>query len=70
MHNQLFFLKIPELYDFKHIIIILKGKVSHEIGFLFLTNFLFYFGSNVYFTALTPFLKSFGLSDSTVFSLY
>jgi MFS family permease len=70
MHNHLFFLKIPELYDFKHIIIILKGKVSHEIGFLFLTNFLFYFGSNIYFTALTPFLKSFGLSDSVVFSLY
>jgi MFS family permease len=70
MHNHLFFPKIPELYDFKHIIIILKGKVSHEIGFLFLTNFLFYFGSNIYFTALTPFLKSFGLSDSVVFSLY
>jgi MFS family permease len=49
---------------------ILKGKVSHEIGFLFLTNFLFYFGSNIYFTALTPFLKNLGLSDSTVFSLY
>lgn len=70
MHNHLFFLKVPELYDFKHILVILKGKVSHEIGFLFLTNFMFYFGSNIYFTALTPFLKSFGLSDSTVFSLY
>lgn len=70
MHNHLFFPKVPELYDFKHIITILRGKVSHEIGFLFLTNFLFYFGSNIYFTALTPFLKSFGLSDSTVFSLY
>ena len=70
MHNHFFFLKIPELHDFKHILILFKGKVSHEIGFLFLTNFLFYFGSNIYFTALTPFLKSFGLSDSTVFSLY
>ncbi|WKT57295.1 MFS transporter [Candidatus Nitrosotenuis chungbukensis] len=70
MHNHFFFPKVPELYDFKHIIILFKGKISHEIGFLFLTNFLFYFGSNIYFTALTPFLKSFGLSDSTVFSLY
>lgn len=70
MHNHLFFPKVPELYDFKHIISLLRGKVSHEIGFLFLTNFLFYFGSNIYFTALTPFLKSFGLSDSTVFLLY
>jgi MFS family permease len=70
MYNHLFFPKIPELYDFKHILTIFKGKVSHEIGFLFLTNFLFYFGSNIYFTALTPFLKSFGLSDSTVFLLY
>lgn len=64
------FPRIPELYDFKHIIAILKGKVTHEIGFLFLTNFLFYFGSNIYFTALTPFLKNLGLSDSIVFSLY
>jgi MFS family permease len=70
MHNHFFFPKIPELYDFKHIIILFKGKVSHEIGFLFLTNFLFYYGSNIYFTALTPFLKSFGLSDSAVFSMY
>lgn len=70
MHNHFFFPKIPELYDFKHILILFKGKVSHEIGFLFLTNFLFYFGSNIYFTALTPFLKSFGLSDSAVFSMY
>lgn len=70
MHHHLFFLKVPDLYDYRHIITLLKGKVSHEIGFLFLTNFLFYFGSNVYFTALTPFLKSYGLSDSTVFSLY
>ncbi|HSA97974.1 MAG TPA: MFS transporter, partial [Candidatus Nitrosotenuis sp.] len=70
MHHHLFFPKIPELYDYKHIISLFKGRVSHEIGFLFLTNFLFYFGSNIYFTALTPFLKSFGLSDSTVFSLY
>lgn len=61
---------MPELYDYKHIITILKGKVSHEIGFLFLTNFLFYFGSNIYFTTLTPFLKNLGLSDSIVFSLY
>ena len=70
MHQHFFFPKIPELHDFKHITSLFKGKVSHEIGFLFLTNFLFYFGSNVYFTALTPFLKSLGLSDSTVFSLY
>jgi MFS family permease len=69
-HHHFVFPKVPELYDYKHILVILKGKVSHEIGFLFLTNFLFYFGSNVYFTALTPFLKNLGLSDSTVFSLY
>lgn len=70
MYHHLFFPKIPELRDFKHIISLLKGRISHEIGFLFLTNFLFYFGSNIYFTALTPFLKRFGLSDSTVFLLY
>jgi len=70
MHHHFVFPKIPSIHDYKHIISILKGKVSHEIGFLFLANFLFYFGSNIYFTALTPFLKTLKLSDSTVFTLY
>jgi MFS family permease len=70
LHHHLVFPKIPSIHDYKHIISILKGKISHEIGFLFLANFMFYFGSNIYFTALTPFLKSLHLSDSTVFTLY
>jgi len=70
LQHHFVFPRIPELYDYKHIIAVLKGKASHEIGFLFLANFLFYFGSNIYFTALTPFLKSLGLTDSTVFTLY
>lgn len=69
-HFHLVFPKIPELYDYKHIISIFKGKVSHEIGILFLANFLFYFGSNIYFTAYTPFLKYFNFTDSTVFLIY
>lgn len=69
-HHHFVFPKVPELYDYKHILTILRGKVSHEIGFLFLTNFLFFGGSNIYFTALTPFLKSQSLSDSMVFTLY
>ena len=70
LSHHFVFPRIPELYDFKHITAILKGKVTHEIGFLFLTNLVFYFGSNIYFTALTPFLKNLGLADSIVFSLY
>lgn len=69
-HFHLIFPKIPKLYDFKHVISLFKGKVSHEIGFLFLTNLLFYFGSNMYFTAFIPYLKKFGFPDSTVFSIY
>ena len=69
-HFHLVFTRIPELYDYKHIITIFRGKVSHEIGILFLTNFLFYFGSNIYFTAYTPFLKHFNFQDSTVFLIY
>jgi MFS family permease len=69
-HFHLIFPKILELYDFKHIISIFRGKVSHEIGILFLANFLFYFGSNIYFTAYTPFLKHFDFTDSTVFLIY
>ncbi|MGQ0605529.1 MAG: MFS transporter [Candidatus Nitrosotenuis sp.] len=70
MHHHFVFPKIPRIHDYRHIISILKGKVSHEIGFLFLANLMFYFGSNIYFTALTPFLKSLYLSDSMVFTLY
>jgi MFS family permease len=70
LHHYLVFPSIPSIHDYKHIISILKGKVSHEIGFLFLANFMFYFGSNIYFTALTPFLKTLNLSDSLVFTLY
>lgn len=70
MLHHFSFPKIPRVHDYRHIISILKGKVSHEIGFLFLANLLFYFGSNIYFTALTPFFKSLHLSDSTVFVLY
>ncbi len=70
LQHHFVFPSMPEIYDYKHIIAILKGKASHEIGFLFLANLLFYFGSNIYFTALTPFLKSLGLTDSTVFTLY
>jgi MFS family permease len=69
-HFHFVFPKIPELHDYKHIITIFKGKVSHEIGILFLSTFLFYFGSNIYFTAYTPFLKHFAFSDSTVFLIY
>jgi MFS family permease len=69
-HFHLIFPKILELYDFKHIISIFRGKVSHEIGILFLANFLFYFGSNIYFTAYTPFLKHFDFADSIVFLIY
>ena len=70
LHHHFVFPKIPNIHDYKHIISILRGKASHEIGFLFLANLLFYFGSNIYFTALTPFFKSLSLSDSTVFTLY
>lgn len=70
LHHHFVFPKIPNIHDYKHIISILRGKASHEIGFLFLANLLFYFGSNIYFTALTPFFKSLNLSDSTVFTLY
>lgn len=69
-HFHLIFTRIPELYDYKHIITIFRGKISHEIGLLFLSNLLFYLGSNIYFTAFTPFLKTHGFSDSAVFLLY
>ncbi|TLX83721.1 MAG: MFS transporter [Thaumarchaeota archaeon] len=69
-HFYLVFPRIPELYDYKHIITIFKGKVTDAIGIFYITNFLFYLGSNIYFTAFTPFLKNYGFSNSGVFLIY
>jgi len=70
LHFQIIFPKTPQKSDFKHLISLFKGNISHEIGILFLTNFFFYLGSNIYFTALIPFLKNHQFSDSQVFSVY
>ncbi len=70
LNFQFIFTKIPHLHDFKPIISIFQRKMSHEIGILFLTNFLFYFGSNIYFTAFIPFLKKFEFTNSEVFLVY
>lgn len=69
-HFQMVFPKSLQKEDFKHLISIFKGNISHEIGILFLTNFFFYLGSNIYFTALIPFLKNYQFSDSQVFLVY
>ncbi|MEX2193285.1 MAG: MFS transporter [Nitrosarchaeum sp.] len=70
LNFQFIFTKIPHPHDFKPIISIFQRKMSHEIGLLFLTNFLFYFGSNIYFTAFIPFLKKFDFTNSEVFLVY
>jgi len=70
LNFQMIFTKIPHLHDFKPIISIFQRKMSNEIGLLFLTNFFFYFGSNVYLTAFIPFLKKFNFTDSEVFLVY
>jgi len=67
---QIVYHKVPRIHDFKHIISIFKGKISHEIGILFFANFLFYFGSNAFFTAFIPFLKKYEYTDSQVFLVY
>jgi MFS family permease len=64
------FPKHLEAYDFRHITAIFKGRISHEIGIFYLATFFFYFGSNIYFTAWTPFLKNLKYSDSEVFLNY
>ena len=64
------FPKVLEAYDFRHIITIFRGKISHEIGIFYLASFFFYFGSNIYFTAWTPFLKNQNFSNSDVFLNY
>ncbi|RDJ32650.1 MAG: MFS transporter [Crenarchaeota archaeon] len=67
---QLIFTKIPKKYDFRHLTSLFQRKMSHEIGILYFTNFLFYFGSNIYFTAFIPFLKEYSFTDSQVFIIY
>ncbi len=69
-HYHFVFPKIPELYDFKHIITIFKGKISNEIGIFYIAIFCFNLGSNMYSTAWTPFLISRQFSNSGVFLNY
>jgi MFS family permease len=70
LNFQLIFTKIPQLHDFKPLASIFQRRMSHELGLLFLTNFLFYFGSNIFFTAFIPFLKKYEFSNSEVFLVY
>ncbi|HXX06003.1 MAG TPA: MFS transporter [Candidatus Bathyarchaeia archaeon] len=69
-HYHFVFPKIPELYDFKHIIAIFRGKISNEIGIFYLGIFVFNLGSNMYFTGWTPFLVRHHFSNSAVFLNY
>lgn len=69
-NHHFIFPKFLEAYDFRHIITLFKGKISNEIGIYFLASFFFYFGSNVYFTAWTPFLKNQHFSNGDVFLNY
>ncbi|MDA1124843.1 MAG: MFS transporter, partial [Crenarchaeota archaeon] len=69
-HFQIIYPKVPKIHDFKHIISVFKGKITHEIGILLFSNFLFYYGSNTYFTAFIPFLKKYEFTDSQVFLVY
>jgi MFS family permease len=69
-HHHFVFPKIPELYDFKHIITIFKGRISNEIGIFSLAIFFFNMASGMYFTAWTPFLISRNFSSSGVFLNY
>jgi MFS transporter len=69
-HFHIVFTRMPELYDYKHIITIFKGRITDEMGIFYISNFLFYLGSNIYFTAFTPFLKKYGFSNSDVFLIY
>ena len=69
-HYHFVFPRIPELYDFKHIITIFRGKISNEIGIFYLGIFVFNLGSNIYFTGWTPFLVRHHFSNSAVFLNY
>jgi len=69
-NHHFVFPKALEAYDFRHIITIFRGRISHEIGIFYLASFFFYFGSNIYFTAWTPFLKNQNYSNSDVFLNY
>lgn len=69
-HYHFVFPKVPEPYDFKHIITIFGGKITNEIGIFYIAIFCFNLGSNMYSTAWSPFLVSRHFSNSAVFLNY
>ncbi len=69
-NHHFVFPRILEAYDFRHIFTLFRGKISNEIGIFYMASFFFYLGSNMYFTAWTPFLKNQNFSNSDVFLNY
>lgn len=69
-NHHFVFPRILEAYDFRHILTLFRGRISNEIGIFYMASFFFYFGSTMYFTAWTPFLKNQNFSNSDVFLNY
>ena len=70
MHHHVSFPKLPHKSDISHIFGSFSKNSKNPLGFLLLTGFFFYFGSNMFFTIFIPYLKSFSMSDSDVFVVF
>jgi MFS family permease len=64
------FITIPSLEDIKSFGKMMRSVFTRYLPLLFLSFFLFFTASNLFFTSYTPFLKSREMGDSGVFIVF
>jgi len=64
------FITIPSLEDIKSFWKMMRSVFTRYLPLLFLSFFLFFTASNLFFTSYTPFLKSREMGDSGVFMVF
>jgi MFS family permease len=64
------FITIPSLEDIKSFGKMMRSVFTRHLPLLYLSFFLFFMASNLFFTSYTPFLKSRQMDDSGVFIIF
>jgi MFS family permease len=67
---SMIFITIPSLEDIKSFGKMMRSVFTRHLPLLYLSFFLFFTASNLFFTSYTPFLKSRQMDDSGVFIIF
>jgi MFS family permease len=65
----LFFLKFPNVYEFRSVFRGLRNELTSYVPLLYISLILFYLGSGIYNTSLVPSFTSHSLSGSDIYAI-